>query len=192
MIKKLFVIFSIFFLGVFVFFILQGCNSRVITDYDKCIFEKLYFEFKDDLNIYLIDDSKGKNRYSNMNFKKGEDYICIGKKDTCIKDFKGAYYKGWKILPLASKRFYLTGKYKISKPFSLFMSETSALQIDINHTKAWISIYEINDKTNFKKSSLTSIQKLNKLRGEHPKWMTIFKCPNPNVKKVGWDLILFD
>ena len=183
---------------IFILFILQGCTYRVITDYEDCATEKLYFELKDNLNMYLIDDSNGIYKYSSMNFPKNEYYVCIGTEDRCVEEYKGQYYQGWKIIPISSKGFYLTGRYKTNKPnfiLGAFVSETSALQIEINQTtKSWISVYELNDKANFKKSSEKSILKLNrnrKLATDWNDWMTIFECPNPNVKEVDWNLIWF-
>jgi len=92
----------------------------------------------------------------------------------------------------------MTGRYKTNKPnfiLGAFVSDTSAFQIEINQTKAWVSVYELNDKENFKKSSEKSIQKLNrnrKLATDWNDWMTIFECPNPNVKKDDWDLIWYN
>ena len=183
---------------IFILFILQGCTYRVVTDYEDCVSEELYFELKDNLNIYLIDDSKGTYKYSSMNLPKNEYYICIGTKDTCIKEYTGQYYQDWKIIPIPTKSFHLTGRYKTNKPnfiLGAFVSDTSAFQIEINQTKAWVSIYELNDIENFKKSSEKSIQKLNrnrKLATDWNDWMTIFECPNPNVKKDDWNLIWYN
>ena len=42
----------------------QGCTYRTITDYEKCTSEDLFFELKDNLDIYLIDDSMATYKYS--------------------------------------------------------------------------------------------------------------------------------
>jgi len=176
----------------------QGCTYRTITDYEKCTSEDLFFELKDNLDIYLIDDSMATYKYSSMNFPNNEHYICIGENDECKKEFTGSYYQGWRIIPVPSKIFHLTGKYKINEPnfiLGAFAPTTSALQIEINNTKAWISVYELENMDNFKKSTTKSIQELNKNR--KPKvdwndWMTIFECPNPNVKEIDWKLSWFN
>jgi hypothetical protein len=175
----------------------QSCTYRVITDYEDCISEKLLFELKDDKNLFIIDDSRGTYKYSSMNFPKNEYFVCISEKNGCIKEHSGYYQEGWKIIPVSSKSFHLTGKYKINKPnviLGAFASEYSALQIDINGTKAWIAVYELYDASNFKKSSQDSIIRLNKNRKLTTDWydmMGAFECPNPNVKESDWKIIWF-
>ncbi len=182
----------------FIILLLQGCTYRTITDYENCVSGDLFFELKDNLNIYLIDDSMATYKYTSMNFPSNEHYICIGENDECKKEFTGSYYQDWKIIPIPSKIFRLTGKYKINEPnfiLGAFVSTTSALQIDINNTKAWISVYEIEDMDKFKKSTTKSIQELNKNRKprvDWNDWMTEFQCPNTDVKKSSWELIWFD
>jgi len=132
-----------------------------------------------------------------MNFVKGEHYLCIGEGDECIRNYTGQYYQGWKLIPVLSKPFHLTGKYKTKKPnfiLGAFAPETSALQIEINGKKVWLSDYELNE-SNLKKSSLESIKALNKnrkLSTDWNDWMTEFECPSPNVKETDWELIWFD
>ena len=148
--------------------------------------------------MYLIDDSMATNKYSTMNFPNNEHYVCIGKYKECEEKFSGSYYQNWKLIPISSKIFHLTGKYKINKPnliLGAFAPTTSALQIEINNTKAWISVYELEDMDNFKKSTVKSIQELNKNRKprvDWNDWMTTFECPNPNVKEIDWELIWFN
>ena len=183
---------------IFIVFTLQGCTNRVITDYENCVSEELTFEFKDNLNLYLIDDSKGTYKYSSMNFLEGEHYLCIGEKNECIREYTGQYYQGWKLIPVLSKNFHLTGKYKTNEPNAIlgaFAPDTDALQIEIDGIKAWLSVYELKDTSNLKKSSTKSIQELNKnrkLATDWNDWMTIFECPNPNVQKKKWERIWFD
>ena len=49
--------------------------------------------------------------------------------------------------------------------------------------------------SNFKKLSDENIQELNKnrkLATDGNDWMTIFECPNSNVKKKKWERVWFD
>ena len=182
---------------IFIVLTLQGCINRTITDYENCVSEELTFEFKDKIGIYIIDDSEGKNKYSSMNFPKGEYYLCVKEGMRCL-NFSGEYYEGWNIIHVKSKTIQLTGKYKTNKPngiLSAFAPDTEALQVVIDGNKAWISVYELEDVANFKKSSDKSIQELNKnrkLATDWNDWMTIFECPNPNVLKKKSERIWFD
>ena len=183
----------------FLIFTLQGCTYRIVTDYENCVSEKLIFEFKENTKLYIIDDSKATYKYSSMNFPKGEYYLylCSDKEDECLKKYSGQYYKGWNLIKVESKPFYLTGRYKINKPnliLGAFVPETSALQIKIGDIKAWVSEYDL-DINNMKKSSANSIDKLNKNRKPRTDWndwMTKFECPNIDTKESSWELIWFD
>lgn len=161
-------------------FSFYGC-SRTITDYENCVSEELHFEFKNELNLYIVDDSKGKYKYSSMNFPKGEYYLSFKKEN-------GVYYSGWKFIPIKSKSFYLTGKYKIDKPnfiLSYVLDSSSSLQIDINNTKTWISPYELSKET-LKKSYMNNREKLYK--NTKNKYGFKFKCPNEDVKENDWHI----
>lgn len=178
---------------------LQGCTYRIVTDYENCVSKELIFEFKDNIKLYIIDDSKATYKYSSMNFLKGEHYLylCSDEEDKCIKEYSGQYYQGWKLIKVESKPFHLTGRYKINKPnfiLGAFASKTSALQIEIGDIKAWLPEYDFNIK-NMKESSTNSIKELNKnrkLSTDWNDWMTEFKCPNSDVKESSWELIWFN
>lgn len=178
---------------------LQGCTYRIVTDYENCVSKELIFEFKDNIKLYIIDDSKATYKYSSMNFPKGEYYLdlCLDKEDECIKKYSGEYYQGWKLIKVESKPFHLTGRYKINEPnfiLGAFASKTTALQIEIGDIKAWLSEHDL-DIDDMKKSSANSIQELNRNRKLHTDWndwMTEFKCPNTDVKESSWKLIWFN
>jgi hypothetical protein len=178
----------------FLVLFLQGCTYSKITDYSNCVSKDLTFEFKDDLSLFIIDDSKGENKYSSMNFPNDEHYICIGRGDQCVRDHKGLYYKGWKLIPLRSEPFHLTSRYKTNVPNSIlgiFAPDTSALQAEIAGKNVWLPVYVL-DEYHLKKSSTESIRALNKntrmLNGRIP----IFECPNENVKEDGSEKVWFN
>lgn len=178
---------------------LQGCTYRIVTDYENCVSKELIFEFKDNIKLYIIDDSKATYKYSSMNFPKGEHYLflCSDEENKCIKEYSGQYYQGWELIKVESKPFYLTGRYKTNEPnfiLGAFAPDTSALQIEIGGIKAWLSEYDL-DINNMKKSSANSIKELNKnrkLSTDWNDWMTKFECPNIDVKKSSWELIWFN
>ena len=129
-----------YILLIFSIFILQGCTSSIETDYENCVSKELIFEFKDNIKLYIIDDSKGIYKYSSMNFPKGEHYLylCSNEEDECRREYTGQYYQGWKLIKIESKPFHLTGKYKTNEPnliLGAFAPSTSALQIEINGIK---------------------------------------------------------
>ena len=70
---------------------LQGSTYRIVTDYEDCVSKKFIFEFKDNINIYIIDDSEATYKYSSINFPKGEHYLflCSDEEDKCIKEYSG-------------------------------------------------------------------------------------------------------
>lgn len=177
--------------------VFQGCTNRVITDYDNCVPEGLTFELKDDLGVFIIDDSEGKNKYSSMNFPEGEYYLCIEEGMGCAKSY-GEYSKGWSMIYLKSRTIRLTGRYKTNKPNAIlgaFAPDTFALQVEIADKKAWVSVREFKDMSKFKESSRKSIQELNKnrkLTTDWNDWMTKFECPNLDSKEVGSKKIWFD
>lgn len=180
----------------FLIFLLQGCTYRKITDYENCVSSELTFEFKDDINLYIIDDSNGEYKYSSMNFPNKQYYlfICSDDEDTCKREYSGQYYQGWKLIKIKSTPFYLTGKYKINQPQSLlsaFAPKTSALQIYINGTYTWVSDNELNDINlkNISKNSIKELHKNRRLTTDWNDWMTEFQCPNPNVKEIDTELI---
>jgi len=180
-----------FILSATVLLSMQGCVYRVITDYDNCVPNALVLEFKKNLNLYIIDDSKGQNKYSSMNFTNGEYYLCIEEEDECTQNYNGAYYQGWKIVPLSAKSFRFTGLYKTNKPNFLlgaFVSESSALQIEINGTKAWLSSYEL-DKSNIKKKSFKNLEKLHANSIKINDYISVFECSNANVEERDWTLV---
>lgn len=171
--------------------ILQGCTYRIITDYKNCVSEDLVFEFKDNLKLYIIDDTNAEYKYSSMNLPKGEHYLCVGEEDECIKEFSSEYYN---LIPIESKPFHLTGTYKVNRPniiLGAFVSETSAIQIEINGIKTWVALYEL-DEDNLKKSSEESLKKLNKNTKVLNGWHKVFECPNTDVKKDDWELVFFN
>lgn len=184
-----------YILLIFSIFTLQGCFSTV-TDYENCVSEELIFEFKDDLQLYIIDDSEGTNKYTSMTFPKGEHYLCIGKDDACIDAYKDysdtyKYHQGWKLIPVPSKPFHLTGKYKTNKPNSIlgtFAPDTSALQAEIDGTKVWLSLHEF-DNSDHKQSVEESIEKLKRNSELLNGWHLVFECPNTDVKEVNSELI---
>lgn len=184
---------------IFFILILQGCTYSIVTDYDNCVSKELVFEFKDNLKLYIIDDSKGIYKYSSMNFPEGEHYLhlCSDEEDKCEREYSGQYYQGWKLIKIQSKPFHLTGRYKVNEPnfiLGAFAPETSALQIEIDGIKVWLSDYEL-DESNLKKSSANSIKELNKnrkLSTDWNDWMTEFQCPNTDVKESSWELIWSD
>ena len=176
---------------------LQGCTNRVITDYENCVPEGLTFELRDDLGVFIIDDSEGENKYSSMNFPEGEYYLCIKEGMGCAKSY-GEYSEGWSMIYLKSRTIRLTGRYKTNKPNAVlgaFAPDTFALQVEIEDKKAWVSISEFRDMSNFKESSTKNIQELNKnrkLTTDWNDWMTKFECPNPNVKEIDSKKIWFN
>ncbi len=73
---------------IFLILNLQGCTYRIVTDYENCVSKELIFEFKDNIKLYIIDDSKARYKYSSMNFPKGEHYLylCSDEEDECLKN----------------------------------------------------------------------------------------------------------
>jgi hypothetical protein len=175
----------------------QGCTNRTITDYENCVLDGLTFELKDEIKVFVIDDLEGKNKYSSMNFPKGEYYLCIKKGMDCAIGY-GEYSRGWSMIYLKSKTIRLTGRYKTNVPNAVlgaFAPDTFAFQVEIEDRKAWVSVNEFEDMSNFKESSAKNIQELNKnrkLTTDWNDWMTKFECPNPNVKEVDSEKIWFD
>lgn len=171
----------------------QGCTYRIVTDYSECVSSELTFEFKEDLNLFLIDDSDGEHKYSSMNLPKGEYYICVGEGDQCMKDYAGQYSRGWKLIPIHPEPFHLTGKYKTNVPnliLGAFASETEALQANIAGKNVWLPVYVL-DERKLGASSKESINALNKNTTLINGWLPDFKCPNTDVKEEGWELVWF-
>ena len=179
----------------FLIFTLHGCIYRVISDYEDCVSENLTFEFKDNIKLYIVDDSNARYKYSSMNFPKGEHYLylCSDEEDECLNEFSGPYYRGWKLIRVESKPFHLTGRYKIDKPnliLGAFAPETSALQIKMGDITAWVSVY-VFDMDYMKESSASSVEELNKNRKPRTDWnnrMTKFECPNSDAKESSWEV----
>ena len=176
---------------------IHGCAYSIVTDYENCVSKELIFEFKENLKLYSIDDSKGKHKYSSMNLPQGEHhlYICSEEEDQCLKEYSGRYYyQGWRLIKINSKLFHLTGRYKKNEPniiLGMFAPSTSALQIEINGENIWLSDYEL-DINNLTQSSLKSIKQLNENRKLQTDWndyMTEFQCPNKDVRENSWKLI---
>lgn len=166
--------------------VFTGCTDRTITDYDNCVPDGLTIEFKDEIGMAIIDDSEGENKYSTMNFPKGEYYLCVREGDGCLF-FSGEYYEGWNIIRLKSKTIKLTGKYKTNKPHginSAFNSDSGALQVLIEGRKAWISESYI-DETDVKESSIEVIKEIRKNSSSPDELAFYFKCPNTDVKEIG-------
>ncbi len=187
-----------YILLIYSIFTLQGCTYSTVTDYENCVSEELIFEFKDDLQLYIIDDSEGKNKYTSMTFPEGEHYLCIGKENTCINAYKDysdtyKYHQGWKLISVPSRPFHLTGKYKTNKPNSILgiFEHASALQIELNGIKVWLSDYQLDD-SNLKESSAKNITKLNKNSKMINEWMSVFECPNIDVKEINSEIIWFN
>jgi len=174
----------------------QGCTNRTITDYENCVPAGLTFELKDEIKVFVIDDSEGKNKYSSMNFPKGEYYLCIKEGMGCAYDY-GEFSKGWSMIYLKSKTIRLTGRYKTNVPNAVlgaFAPDTFALQVEIEDRKAWVSVSDLRDMSDLKETSENekSIQELNKNRksiSDLHDWMTKFECPNQDVKKKGSEKI---
>lgn len=176
----------------------QGCTNRTITDYENCAPAGLTFEFKDEIGIFVIDDSEGKNKYSSMNFPKGEYYLCIKEGLRCANSY-GEYSEGWSTIYLKSKTIRLTGRYKASKPNAVlgaFAPDTFALQVKVEDRKAWVSVSDLRSMSDLKETSANekSIQELNKNRksiSDLHDLTTKFECPNPDVIKKDSEKILF-
>jgi len=175
----------------FIIIILQGCTYRTVTDYKNCVSKELIFEFKENLKIYIIDDSSGKHKYSSMNFPNGEHYLCVGEGDECIQSYKEK--EDWNLIPLQSKSFHLTGNYKTNVPNTIlgaFVPKTSALQAEIDGTKVWLSLHQF-DNSNHKLSIKESIERLKENSELLNGWHLVFECPNTSVKEVDRTLIWF-
>lgn len=180
----------------FLILTLQGCTYSIVTDYENCVSKELIFEFKDNIKLYAIDDSKATHKYSSMNFPKGEHYLylCSDEEDKCIKKYSRQYYQGLELIKVESKPFHLTGRYKTNEPnfiLGAFAPDTSALQIEIGDIKAWLAEYDL-DIRDIKSSSASSIKELNNNRKLSNTWITEFECPNTDVKESSWELIWFD
>lgn len=137
-------LYTLFSIGVLLLF--QGCAYRIITDYDNCVPQDLTFEFKDKYALYIIDDGNAENppqRYTSMNFEKGEHFICIDYGSDSSDHVCGGTPKSeFNVIRLKNQPFHLTGKYKYNDPnliLGIAVSDSHALQADFNGTLVWIS-----------------------------------------------------
>ncbi len=161
---------------------LQGCTYSTVTEYKDCVSPELTFDFKDNVKLYALDDSAAEIKYSRMNINEGEFYLCTG------SDCHSYPSSKFKYIPLQSVPFHLTGKYRTSEPniiLGTFVSETSALQADINGTIVWMSLHEF-EKHQHKKEVENSIIKLKRNSTLQNGWHLRFECPNNDVQVEDW------
>lgn len=162
-------------------FFFQGCAYRIITDYDNCVPQNLTFEFKDKYALYIVDDGNAENppeRYTSMNFEKGEHYICLDRQiDSPNYVCAGMSRSEYNLIRLENQAFHLTGKYKYNDPnliLGLAVSDSHALQADFNGTIVWIGDYELADKHNHKEYTHKNIDYIFKESSSHRD----FECPS--------------
>lgn len=180
-------LYTLFSIGVLLVF--QGCAYRVITDYDNCVPQNLTFEFKDKYALYIIDDGNAENppqRYTSMNFEKGEHYICIDSSNSSDSVCGGTSKSEYNVIRLKNQPFHLTGKYKHNDPnliLGLAVSDSHALQADFNGTIVWISIGRLAYKHDHKEYTHKNIDYIFKESSNHRD----FECPlNSRVTDFGF------
>jgi hypothetical protein len=142
---------------------IEGCGYRSMGTYQANYPETLLFEFKDEIELYMVDDSSVTSKYqkySRQNFPKGEYYLHLKTLHTW-SNFE-SLNKKYHMVKVKSTPFYFTGKYKTIEPFLIFgtfVNSSIAFQIHIGGVNTWISEYDLDSET-LKKSSWITLSKI--------------------------------